>query len=173
MRIDQIEKRAYKLLDDLQIRNAPIPVDEIASKLGIQIIYEPFDGDLSGVLYREEKEVIIGVNALHPSNRKRFTVAHEIGHFLLHEGNEMHIDRNFRINFRDNSSSTATNREEVEANAFAAALLMPEHLVMKSVLEKVADGKDILHDEAIIDELANYFKVSKQSLLIRLGKMIS
>jgi len=176
MRLDQVEKRAYKLLDDLQIRNAPVPVDEIAERLGIQIVYEPFDGELSGVLYREGQDVIIGVNASHPSNRKRFTIAHEIGHFLLHKGNEIHIDRNFRLNFRDNSSSTATNREEIEANAFAAALLMPEQWVMNSVLEKIETGKDLLHDEDELEaltDLANHFRVSKQSLLIRLGKLIN
>ena len=173
MRLEQVEKKAYKLLDELKFKNAPILVDQIAEKLGIQIVYEPLDGDLSGVLYRDNNDVIIGVNSYHSTNRQRFTIAHEIGHFVLHDGNKMHVDREFRLNFRDIISSLAISREEIEANTFAAALLMPEHLIFKAVTSKEDDGIDIENDSKEIAELADQFKVSQQALLIRLGKLLN
>ena len=67
---------------------------------------------------------MIGVNEDHHSNRQRFSIAHEIAHFVLHHG-DTYIDKGYRVHFRDLESGSGTKREEMEANAFAAALLMP------------------------------------------------
>ena len=92
-------------------------------------------------LVRGEGQVLIGVNSLHHSNRRRFTVAHECGHLLLHAG-ETFIDKSFRVNWRDGVSSLAVDRHEIEANQFAAELLMPFEMV-------VADLRNNLLDELI------------------------
>lgn len=167
MKID-VEKRANDILKKLNIREAPIPVEEIADKLDIEVRYEPFEGDLSGLLYRDGEQVIIGVNSMQPPNRQRFTIAHELGHYLLHEGNSsMFIDKSYRINFRDTKSSFF-NREEMEANAFAAALLMPEKLIKRALKE----GID-MEDCEEVNWLARQFKVSEQALNIRLSNLFS
>jgi len=60
-------------------------VGRIARRLGVEVRYEPLDGDLSGMLLSEEDRAIIGVNALHLKSRQRLTIAHELGRLALHE----------------------------------------------------------------------------------------
>lgn len=170
-RIKWAEKKAYQLLDRLNISTIPIPVEDIAKMLDIVIIREEFDDHLSGMLYRDNFHTIIGVNSNHLEPRQRFTIAHEIGHFIMHEGEQVHIDENFRVHFRDITSSLATNMNEIEANAFAAALLMPENHV-REAFAQIADGIESSNDDdQQIQLLAKQFNVSKQALLIRLGKL--
>src|SRR3954470_4270018 len=69
---------------------------------------------------------IIGINSSHPETRKRFTIAHEMGHLVLHQLDQVHVDKQFLVKLRDDISSQAIDPHEIEANAFAAALLMPE-----------------------------------------------
>jgi Zn-dependent peptidase ImmA (M78 family) len=176
MNLKKVEKMAYSLLDEFDITEPHVPVRSIARKLGIKVVNEEFDSDISGMLYRNSKKKvnIIGVNTLHGKNRQRFTIAHEIGHYLLHEGDTTHFDRGaFKVNFRNSLSSMATNREEIEANAFAAALLMPEHFIVKEIDDKLYQGLDISSEdyEEEVQDIAKLFKVSPQALYIRLGNL--
>src|SRR5438034_11370139 len=99
------ERAAQKVLDELRINEAPIPIDEIAGKLGATLSYEPFEGkgDLSGMLVRDKTRTVIGINSAHPLVRQRFSIAHEIGHLRLHQG-AIFIDQTVRFN-RDEKSS--------------------------------------------------------------------
>jgi Zn-dependent peptidase ImmA (M78 family) len=173
--VKEIENRAYELLTKFDVASYPIPIEDLARSLGIRVHYEPFDGDLSGILLRDEDRTIIGINSRHASVRQRFTVAHELGHFLLHAGNKVHVDREFRVNFRDVTHTTGSAGEEMEANRFAAAILMPESLMREAFRRKTSNGFDPLgdDDEAVefIQKLAREFKVSYQALLIRLGEL--
>lgn len=162
-----VEDQAYELLKKFKINTVPTPIESIAEKLGIIIQKEDFDGDLSGILFRDPDGVIIGVNSLHSNPRRRFTIAHEIGHYILHKGDPVHIDRGFRVNFRDSKSSMAIDFEEIEANAFAAALLMPEKKVIETVKKKFKEGID-LEDNTELKKIADEFEVSQQAMLIRL-----
>ena len=175
MNVKEIENRAYELLTKFDVASYPIPIEDLARSLGIRVHYEPFDGDLSGILLRDEDRTIIGINSRHASVRQRFTVAHELGHFLLHAGNKVHVDREFRVNFRDVTHTTGSAGEEMEANRFAAAILMPESLMREAFRRKTSNGFDPLgdDDEAVefIQKLAREFKVSYQALLIRLGEL--
>ena len=173
-RIKWAEKKAHQLLGNMGINKAPIAVDELAMNLNIVVSNERLPDDVSGFLYRDDTYALIGVNENHPTSRQRFTLAHELGHYVMHEGD--YIDDQFRINFRDITSSTGTKMNEIEANAFAAALLMPEHLVREAVA-RLNDGIELLpfsENEDVteeIPELAKIFDVSHQALLIRLGKL--
>jgi Zn-dependent peptidase ImmA (M78 family) len=173
MNLRKAETTAYALLNKFDISKPAIPVEDIAEKLEIRVVYESLDETLSGFLYRDKdnKENLICVNEKHTENRKRFTIAHELGHYLLHNGDNTHIDRNFIINFRDSVSSQAINVEEIEANAFAAALLMPEQLLIPTVLEKIKNGIDLVESTKEISLIAKKFGVSPQALCIRLGKL--
>jgi Zn-dependent peptidase ImmA (M78 family) len=168
------EKKATKILETLNIDQIPIPVEEIAYKLNIKISYEPFEGDLSGLLYRDNLDTIIGVNSNESDKRQRFTIAHELGHFILHEGDQLHVDHNFKVNFRDSISSQGSKLIEIEANAFAASLLMPEALVREAYETAIPNGVDPFSDDDHSEEvtlLAKLFNVSKTAMLIRLGKL--
>ena len=149
-------------------RSLPVPVDELAAGLGLTVRRQYFEADdVSGVLIREPGEAsIIGVNASNSPQRQRFTVAHECGHFLLHKGKRIVLDRAVRVNFRDAASSLATDREEMEANAFAAGLLMPADLVREE-LRRIVEGRPRTDDQ-LVGELADRFDVSQKAMEFRL-----
>lgn len=119
------------------------------------------------MLVRGHGQTVIGVNSLHHPNRQRFTIAHELGHLLLHK-DEVHIDRSFRVNRRDEVSSLAVDPDEIEANRFAAELLMPYNLVMADLLECEID----LEDEDEIRRLAKKYEVSLQAMTHRIINLL-
>lgn len=161
------ERRASELLAELGIEEPPVPVAQIAAAKGASVTYDTFDGEVSGLLYRDEERKVIGVNSQHPLVRQRFTIAHEIGHLLMHEGRPVFIDRLVRVNARDGS---ATN-EEVEANAFAAALLMPRTLVEPAVADAVGRRGANVGREELFAELAERFQVSAVAMGYRLTNL--
>jgi hypothetical protein len=84
----------------------------MAQARGLLVSYKTLDDDLSGFLLRGGDRTIIGVNVAHPIERQRFTIAHELGHALLHEGDELHVDHGFSVNFRSPRSLEGTRVEE-------------------------------------------------------------
>ena len=82
--------------------------------------------------------------------RRRFTIAHEIGHFVLHP-QRLAPERGGAVN-------AAWQGQEREADQFAAELLMPEHLVREAVVEHGGD----------VTRLADRFDVSRQAMQTRL-----
>ncbi len=159
------------LLEKLGVDHPPIPVEKIASNLGIQVVKSPLPDDMSGLLYREKdgKHTVIGVNSMHAPVRQRFTIAHEIGHFHLHS-DEVHVDRLFpslkgaSVRFRDQRSSAAADRAEIQANRFAAALLMPEQFIRSDMKKTPLD----MADEDTLALMAKRYGVSQHALAIRL-----
>jgi Zn-dependent peptidase ImmA (M78 family) len=170
VRRNQIRETVEALLSDSKIRQGPVPVEKIAKSPGVTIKLDTVDDDLSGFLYRDKAgEAVIGVNKSHHPNRRRFTIAHELGHFLLHEGELVHVDQeraSFTVDFRNRESARGENDSEKEANLFAAELLMPE----KFLREELAGQRlDIFDDGDVLERLANKYEVSVQALTFRLG----
>lgn len=158
---------AAALIKRQRVRRAPIRVDRIARDLGIEVHYHPAEDDLSGALIRENGRAIIGVNSSHHPNRQRFTIAHEIGHFSLHASLNFHVDNDFvRVDFRHKHPPSDSPVEEMEANQFAAELLMPEELLRSDVPKRRA------LDDAAITSLARRYEVSKQAMEIRLRNLM-
>jgi Zn-dependent peptidase ImmA (M78 family) len=116
--------------------------------------------------YRTDEESVIGINSSHRPRRQRFTAAHELGHLLMHPGQPLLVDSSVRVNYRDKVSSQATDAEEVEANAFASALLMPEALIREQVQDLQRAG--IRGRERLVSELAVRFDVSTEAMGYRL-----
>ena len=118
------ERRAERLLAESDSLKVPVAVEKVARHLGLIVQARPL-GDASGVLVVESGRGMIGYNANHSQVRQRFTIAHEVGHFVLHAAGQqqrLFVDKSvFR---RDQASSKGDDREEIEANQFAAALLM-------------------------------------------------
>ncbi len=168
MSAQRIETIVRKLLRDLEIEKPPVPVESIARSLGAQIRYSPFEGDISGMVFRDNDQTVIGINSLHHPNRQRFTIAHEIGHFLLHKGTEIHVDRTFRVNLRNDVSSQAVDHDEIEANRFAAQLLMPEFFLKRDLKGQEID----IEKEDDLKLLASKYRVSLQALTFRLTNLL-
>jgi len=160
------EKRIQDLLDSAGVKNPPIPVEKVARVLELRIQRSPLPDDLSGLLVRHPSfdKPVIGVNSLHARVRQRFTIAHEIGHFLLHKKAEVYVDRQFSVSFRNSDSSSAEHRNEIQANRFAAELLMPASFLRTELGERTVD----LGDEELLEFLASRFQVSTQAIAYRL-----
>lgn len=166
--ISKAEKEAEKLLAKHGVRRYPVPVEELAEGEGAEVRYRTFDGNISGLLLRtDDGEFVVGVHAKHSRTRQRFTIAHELGHLLMHPGRPAiveHLTRAAKVNFRDGTSALATDREEIEANQFAAGLLMPRKLVEQE-FQRLLETHDV---ESIPGILARSFDVSPQAMQFRL-----
>lgn len=111
----KIQRLVEQILVQNEISSLPIDVFLIANNKGIDII--PGDlGDISGLLFRDGSRITIGVNQNHSETRKRFTIAHEIGHLILHGDQPLHVDKVFAVKLRSHVSSEAVDLEEIEAN---------------------------------------------------------
>ena len=163
----EIRQRATNLIQDINCVAPPVPVEAIAKKLGIELRYAPYnDGDLAGMLIWRPKP-IIAINSAHHKNRQRFTIAHEIGHYLLHADDGVHIDERMDILKRDATSSLAIDRREIEANQFAAELLMPRSMLMRKLSQNPLDIED---DQELI-QLAKEYLVSAQAMTFRVANL--
>lgn len=174
----QIEGRAEALLRKHGVEGPWVRVRKVAQMLGAVIRSEPFEGEvgLAGALYRSSDRPVIGVNRLDAPVRIRFTIAHEIGHLLLH-AEPLHVDtrQNYGVVhtptgakstfqfLRDRVSSQATDDREIEANRFAAALLMPASF-LKNDLRRIE--MPVSTEE--IERFSQRYRVSTQAMTFRL-----
>jgi Zn-dependent peptidase ImmA (M78 family) len=144
----------------------PVPVEALVRDLGLQVVYEPLDDEVSGLLYRDGPVQVIGVNSRQVAARQRFTIAHELGHWQLHKGRAVRVDRAVRMNFRH---QRVRDLEEVSANKFAAALLMPRSTFTPDRLRGLKPGEGRL--ELAVQRLAALYRVSQQAMTIRLFEL--
>jgi len=179
--LQYIENKALEILDKYKLgKKAPVDIFKVAKKIGLEVYGDTLNEDISGILFIEKGQGKIGINSSHPPVRKRFTIAHEIGHFVLQHNrkNQFFIDesnKHMSMKFhRDSNSSTGEMRQEREANAFAAAILMPEKLLQKEVENFNFDlsnpyGNTTEGDD--LDRLAEKFVVSSQAMAFRLANL--
>ena len=144
------------------LRDAPVPLNSIARQLGIPVFLSSLNPKISGLIEPCDEAPSgfrIRLNRHEPVERQRFTLAHEISHFLLHRsliGSGVVDDTMYR--------SALSSRREVEANKLAAELAMPMSLVRR--YERDFDG---LEDTDKIAAMAKKFRVSKAAMKIRMG----
>lgn len=139
-------------------KNLPVSTIDIANALGIKVYKVPnWPGDLSGMVRKNVDSpggFDIFVNQDHPETRRRFTIAHEIAHVILHPhliGDGITDDALLR--------SGLSNAVEAQANRFAADILMPRDKLNECVAQGITS----------VAALAKAFNVSEQSMAIRLG----
>lgn len=159
----RVEEHEAEIVKEHIRLGPPIKVGKLAEALGLRVTRSPaLQARISGLI-RPAGDTPSGfeilVNKYEPLERQRFTVAHEIGHFLLHK-NEIGAGVIDSIMYRSSLSS----RKEVEANRIAALILMPATAVSERLLE--LGGLD---EPGAIEELAEVFRVSEPAMRIRLG----
>ncbi len=166
MIVSQAERDAAQLLDSswwaTPTRDAPLPVDpmELARGLGIWVRVVRLSPDESGnIVIPVEGDVIISLNQWDSYNRQRFTCAHEIGHYLRRSRQGSAREQHF-VDYRDTLAGLGIDTEEVYANQFAAAILMPAHLVQRGVRQ--GEG---------VEALARRFGTSSQAMKLRLRNL--
>jgi len=144
----------------------PLPVDPfaIAQALGIKAFSAPLDNGVSGMLVkRAGEDAEIYVHAADSPNRQRFTCAHELGHYVRRVAAE---DTEWEyVEHRDLLASQGTNPDEIYANQFAAALLMPREVVEKRLDELGSRGL------AVAPSLAVEFGVSADAMQYRIKNL--
>lgn len=153
----------YSLLEDVQ-EEVPVSVIKLASKLGIRVFRTNLPADISGFIKQDiDGSIVIRVNKNHYPTRRRFTIAHEIAHFILHKDSigEGIVDRTVSDGCMYRSD-TVSGIEEAQANHMAAEILMPKYKIV-----------NLIKNEEIrtIKGLAEKFNVSEQAMKIRLKKL--
>ncbi len=150
---------AQRVLTDLRIRKPrEIDVELIAAHHGIQVRHRLLHHE-EGHLVRAGKRAIIVVDSRHKgSEKERFTIAHELGHFFRH-ANVDQVDLSLCTS-KDLNDWYSTSGFEPEANVFAAELLMPEFLFAR----RCDRNKPCLND---VRELADEFRTSLTATAIR------
>ncbi len=142
-----------------------LQLDELSKKLNLRFFLADFDDKkISGVIIKDEKTEFynIYVNRKDPPNRRRFTFAHEIGHYISFKMNSYSKDElianerfeDYAMSFRHND---VHSKAETEANQIAAEILMPEKMV-----------KDLVKQGLTAEEMADQFYVSPSAMIIRL-----
>jgi len=164
MIFNYIEEKSVNILKEFNLLKSPINVNKLAKKLGVGVEASNFNDEVSGLFVIKDDKPYIAYNLNQSKKRRRFTIAHELGHFILHsKSKSLFIDKNKSIMYRNSESSTGEFLKEREANAFAAALLMPIPLILQEV-------KDLNGDD-IIEKLASKFNVSTQAMSFRLSNL--
>lgn len=165
MTTSEARRKAQKLLLEAGIATPPVNVFDIAEHLKIRCRAAELGDEVSGLLMVKDDEAVIGYNKRHSKSRQRFTVAHELAHFILHsKQEEIFIDKGAFIMYRDENSTKGDDPHEKEANAFAAELLMPQAFIQSEIAQRGL----MFSDEKDIEILAHRFEVSIQAMTFRL-----
>jgi len=171
MNLPAVRKKAEELVEAHGVREAPVPVEDIARSLGLRVVRADLGPDVSGVLVLNGESAYICVQRSESQRRRRFTLGHEVGHFVLRHrfqtGKHVHVDRDNVVMQRGATASSGIDRIEVEANHFSAALLMPEALVRREIAH--LRGRPLT--ERLVAGLAKRFEVSEQAMTIRLSSL--
>lgn len=158
----EIEGRAEEILRDHGMLDMAVDPIRLAHSAGVRVFNAKFgDEDIHGLLARRTGAASIYVEADDAPVRKRFTVAHELGHFYLHlagaDGEFVDSADNFRTRADPDADWMPERRREWEANVFASALLMPAPLVRRMWPEIRS-----------VEGMARWFQVSLQAMTYRL-----
>lgn len=146
---------AQELLAHEQVQEPPIDVERVANRCGVRIVRKRFDDALSGLVIALDEGAVIGVNSDQLEPRQRFTICHELGHYLLDHHDRFHID--LGPNAEHGDPPGYDWQSERAANQFAANLLMPSALVQEAYTE-----------DSSTTRLARRFEVSDLAMSYRL-----
>ena len=161
----QVEQRAKEVLKKHGLHSIPVDPVVLANREGIVVNNAKFsDDNLVGIIAKRGNNVTLLVNQSDPPFRKRFTIAHELGHHFLHllsDGDFVDGDADlFRLPPESAEEETAKRRQEIQANMFAAALLMPEE-AMREEWRRLRS----------IEQMARLFNVSEQAMGFRVDQL--
>lgn len=149
---------ASELLDECWDGVLPIDPVRMAKSLGVEVLDVYLQEQVSGALVKKPgQDPSILLNAKDSKNRKRFTCAHELGHYVRRAEEPTQYEY---VDYRDQNSSTGTDEEERFANKFAANLLMPKWIV------------ETFHEQGLAPfRMAKQFGVSPESMQYRLENL--
>lgn len=146
---------------------APVDVEGLALALQLKVERQNLSDEICGMIKKKDDKYIIIVNQNHALTRQRFTIAHEIGHFIYHRakiGDGIVDNRLYRqVSYNGIINNEIYARDEQQTNNFAANLLMPAHLI-DSIKNEHGGNYDA-------NKLAEKLNVSTQAIKIRLDNL--
>jgi len=148
--------KAKNIIEMFHVDEAPVDVFGIAEKLGFIVDFIDLSNDIDARVEAHEDIKVIFVNKNHPKVKQRFSVSHELGHYL--SGHENYSGEARRQTDIDKKYLNPQFQQEYEANDFAAELLMPEKILRKDVDE----------NKLTLSELVKLYEVSEQAMTIQL-----
>lgn len=160
--LSKVSERHRAILEKY-LTEFPIKLGQLARELGVSIKISSMRSGISGQIAREENGYVVRVNRNEARERQRFTIAHELAHFLLHR----HIIDTSPNGITDNVlyRSGEPDKIEYEANRLAADIVMPISLIEEELRTRFGGSVT----EATIESLAARFEVSKAAMEIRLS----
>lgn len=147
-----IRRQAERLLQSAGVSREPVSLRDVVSALNLEVVQtsrEPFSCEAALEPVGDGHRIVL--RGAGPELRRRFAIAHEIGHFVLHP-------RRVAPERGGDPGNIAWQQQEREADQFAAELLMPERLVREAVLLHGAEAA----------RLADHFQVSRAAMQARL-----
>ena len=159
--ISKMPEISEKIIDSLKNKEFPIPIIKIMKELGFAVGVQKLPDPLSGYIAvskdvekKFKKDGIICVNSKDSLGHQRFTIAHELAHFLF----DYNIEN--KEYYNTYNTNDVENDVEKRANTFAANLLMPE----KEFKQKYLDNWEI-------EALKKYFGVSERAIIKRVVEL--
>ncbi|MFY7939068.1 MAG: ImmA/IrrE family metallo-endopeptidase [Flavobacterium sp.] len=163
MKISKAQKKAIELLDDIGVDEvSEIGLENIIAGLDATLIEESLNNNCDGKIIFGETKTIIKINKdIEFATRKKFALAHELGHLVLHKNLELPDDNFTTLNVVSGSEKFLKNgQQELEANDFASEILMPSKIFLKE-----ARGKKFTPQ--LIKNLSERFQTSLTSVLFK------
>jgi Zn-dependent peptidase ImmA (M78 family) len=149
--------KAEEVLEEQCLFDPPIIAERVAKNYGLQVEYYKMKPEYTGVAgFIDPKKKTIAVNGEDPAHRQNFTIAHELGHYLLQHELEQ---PEYEVLYRKQRPLAVMNSkpDEQEANCFAANLLVPGDMLL-----------DYMRFPFIFDwQLAGIFGVSAEVIKYR------
>lgn len=137
------------------------PLDLFANGLGATVISKPLLNSDGRIIFGKKHTLIEINSSIEFEGKKRFTLAHEIGHLIMHKGIDIHNDNEATTSWFDNTEKQAQHSKvESEANQFASELLMPSLLFIQQ-----QKGKKF--SPQLLRDLSHYFKTSLTSVAFK------
>lgn len=173
MKQSEIRETAEKFCEENSITEYPVEIVRLCNDNGLKVYEEYLPEDTSGLIVVDEKKwekydsnQFIVVNLAESATRRRFTIAHELAHFLLHKKeSKLYAHRDM------SGSDSQKNSIESEANYFAANVLMPEKLVREKVSDIKSQVRGKVPSFVLAKEIADNFAVSEAAADVRLRQL--
>lgn len=160
-RVAEARHAAKALLRSSKIKDAPVMLNTVIKlvpssyKLVVRGTKNPeyIPTGCDAFTYRDNSMTAIGYDARVAPVRQKFSVAHELGHLYMghvHGGSSIDLD--------------STNNDEIEANKFAAQLIMPPEMLRKDIKSGIKEVKD-LAKRYVVSEEALWWQITNSGLL--------
>jgi Zn-dependent peptidase ImmA (M78 family) len=154
-------KESDRQVLERHLGEVPVKLGAIAKDLGIDVKLSSLPLNISGQIAKIASGYEIKINRHESRQRQRFTLAHEIAHYLLHRET---IERMGTLKDNVLYRSGASENIEFEANRLASQIVMPESALQQAFSKY---GSDM--SESMVDLLAEQFGVSKAAMEIRMA----